>query len=258
MLNALLNTIFVSIPEETIWVVFILMILKRYDLLDRYRVKQNLKWWAILVLPMAILVNVFRYVIIIPRILATLGTLIMFCLLVIYVVKKTDVANESTTFKTILSLLLSICFIFLTDGTTAPFLTYYLNVPMIEINNNIILNILASFIPRLIQIAILFYIATKKIKYFTFLTTIFKNKFTIIMLNCFLGIMIGFWFVVIILFGNYINVHDYSIMTKILSGIVIIFIPLALIGIFIATMIYFLNYIDKNNRYHSNELDDID
>lgn len=258
MLNAILNTIFVSIPEEIIWLVLTLILLKRYDLLDRYRLKKNIKWLAIPVIPMAVMVNIFRYVIIIPRVLATFGTLIMFYCLIIYMVIKTDITKELSKIKIVLCLLLSTCFIFVTDSTIAPFLMYYLNVPITDINNNIILNILVSFVPRLIQIAILFYILTKKFKYYAVLSNIFKNKFAIIMLNCFLGVLVILWFIVIILFSNYISVHNYSIFIKILSGLVIIFVPLALIGIFIATIIHFISYIDKNNRCHSNELDDID
>lgn len=257
MLNAILNTIFVSIPEEIVWVVLILILLKRDDLLDKDRIKQNIKLLLLPILTMAILINIFRYIIIIPRLLATLFTLIIFGLLIIYVIKKTDKIKKTNTIKILLCLLLSSCFMVFTDGLVAPFLTYYLNVPITNINNNIILNILASFIPRIIQVFILFFLLTKRYK-MSFLGSVIKNKFTMIITNSFLGIMLVFWFFIMMTFGNYLTVQNFSVLMKIISGIVIIFIPFALISLFIGTIVYFTNYIDQKERYHSNELDDID
>lgn len=61
VVNGLMNLILVSLPEEFIWCITVLIFLRRFDLLDKYRWKENIKWLAIPVLFSSISINLLRF-----------------------------------------------------------------------------------------------------------------------------------------------------------------------------------------------------
>jgi hypothetical protein len=65
-IKALISTLIIGIPEEIIWVTTIFVLLKRYDLIDFKRIKENYKWLLIPALPVAILINIGKYIMSIP------------------------------------------------------------------------------------------------------------------------------------------------------------------------------------------------
>lgn len=98
VINAVLNTIFVSIPESIISVLFILFLLKRNDLLDVYRWQYNLKQIMIVVLPIAVSVNLMRYILHTNNLAIFLITEVMLILLMIFIIKKNNVLQEKINY----------------------------------------------------------------------------------------------------------------------------------------------------------------
>lgn len=108
IINLILNTLFVSIPEETIWVILTLIFLKRFDLLDKYRLKENIKWILLPVIPTAIITNIFRHIVHAPQIVMFIVAQVVFYSLVIYIIKETTIIEEKPPYlKTLLYAFLS-------------------------------------------------------------------------------------------------------------------------------------------------------
>ena len=64
--HILLNIIFTSIPEEAFIAIITLIFLKLNNLLDIYTWNKSLKWIALAVLPVSIMINILKYIIIVP------------------------------------------------------------------------------------------------------------------------------------------------------------------------------------------------
>ena len=110
--NALLNTILVSIPEEAFIVIMTLVFLKRFDMLDIRMWKHSLKWVMVPTIPVAMVINVFRYIIIIPKPTMSLIAFILMNVLILYVVIKNSYSiDKKLIFKTIIFTLSSFPFI---------------------------------------------------------------------------------------------------------------------------------------------------
>ena len=108
--NALLNTILVSIPEESFIVIMTLVFLRRFDMLDIRMWKHSLKWIMVPTLPVAIMINVFRYIVIIPKPLMSLTSFILMVVLIIYlIVKNSYDIDKKIIFKTIIFTILFLC-----------------------------------------------------------------------------------------------------------------------------------------------------
>ena len=88
VINALLNTILVSIPENIFLVTMTLIFLRRFDMLDVRMWKHSLKWIMMPVIPVAIMINLFRYIIIIPKPINSLLSLGIMIGLIVYIVIK--------------------------------------------------------------------------------------------------------------------------------------------------------------------------
>ena len=65
--HILLNIIFTSIPEEAFIAIITLIFLKLNNLLDIYTWNKSLKWIALAVLPVSIMINILKYIIIVPK-----------------------------------------------------------------------------------------------------------------------------------------------------------------------------------------------
>lgn len=266
ILNALLNTIFVSIPEESVWVAIVLVGLRRFDLLDWRRWKENIKWLAIPIIPTAIMSNILRYVIKVPAPVMTTTTILVLCSSIIYIVMITDTLNitkKSKTllfFKTILLFLLSTVIMCLTELSYFPILLFLENISANIINENILNNFLFSFPSRVLQIIILIYIIYNKTFNIKFkqILLIFKDKFLMTMLSvCALITILMILFLVNTL-GNNIFINNYSNTLKILVATMIFILPTIFFGIVIANYIYYNSKYIKIQKHHSNMLDELE
>jgi hypothetical protein len=180
LMTALLNMILVSIPEEMFLVAMTLIFLKRFDLLDIRMWKQNLVGIMIPVLPVAILINVFRYIWIIPKPVATILNLIVFYILMVYFLKKSSFEFTKRDYrKLLIGFSLSFMILGLLEGLTVPVLLFLLNKSLYFLQENVLWNIILSIPSRVIELLIVIFLAIKnnnvvKVKIFE---TISKNNF---------------------------------------------------------------------------------
>lgn len=180
VINALLNTIFVSIPEESFIVIMTLILLKRFDILDIRMWRYNFKWIMIPTLPMAIMINVFRYIIPIQKpFISLIGYLLMNFLMIYIVIKNSYKINKFEILRTILFTFISFVIVCLAESIYIPAILFSINKPIAFFNNNILYNFLLALPGRITEYAICSYILVKKndnIKVNLF-DTIVKNQF---------------------------------------------------------------------------------
>jgi hypothetical protein len=137
MINVLLNLCLVSIPESTIWTVATLILLRRFDLLDKYRLKKNIKYLIIPILSSSLSVIILRYIINAPRLIVSLSAVITIYIGIIIVLKITNIAHEKIPYiKTFMLVIfnLAILIIFV-ESLYAPFLITYIKKSIIEVND---------------------------------------------------------------------------------------------------------------------------
>jgi hypothetical protein len=259
--NAVMNTIFVSIPECIVSVLFVLFLLKRNDLLDVYRWKHNLKQIMIVVLPVAILVNLMRYILHINNLTIFITTEIMIILLMIYMLKKNNILQEKINYLKIIIYVLIADFILIitTEGICIFIITQMLNMNIEIINNNIFLNIIVSIIPRILQILFISFCIYKQNigEMVDCMELILRNKILSISMSIFLITVIisNFIFGRIIVDMNYLR--DFTVYIKIIFTVLMISIPIIMVCSYILS-IYNLLWININTQKEKdNMLNDI-
>ena len=245
--NALLNLILVSIPEEIFLVIMTLIFLKRFDMLDIRMWRINLKWIAIPVIPVAIMINLFRYIIIIPKPITSLIVLVLMNILMIYIIlKNSNEKQKSLVLKTILFTFMSFIVLSIAEGIYVPITLFLLNKSILYFNNNIMYNFLLALPSRIFEYSLCAYILIKKNNSvnINLINIIIKNKFLkssflslIIFVNMFL-----LYFTKLIGFDNILS--NLSFIEQLLIVIGSISFP-------IVTIVWFLlivNYISVKEK----------
>lgn len=233
VINAVLNTIFVSIPESIISVLFILFLLKRNDLLDVYRWRYNLKQIMIVVLPIAISVNLMRYILHTNNLAIFIITEMMLILLMIYIIKKNNVLQEKINYLKIIIYVLLADFILIitTESLCVLVTTTILNTTIEAVNENIWLNIVLSIIPRSLQILFISLCIYKQNvgSIVNYIELILKNKVLSISMGIFLiTVIISNVILQRFIIGmNYLN--HYIMIIKVSLTVLLILIPLIMI-----------------------------
>ncbi len=260
VINGLMNLILVSVPEETIWVLTTLIFLKRFDLLDKYRWKENLKWIIIPVILSSLSINILRYIINAPRLTISLTAILTIYIGIIIILKSRNVLNEKIPYiKTFTFVILIFALmIVLVECLYAPFLITYVKKSIIEVNNIWTLNFLLSIPARLIQLLIIIIILTiqNKTVIFNTIQSIFLDKrisFTII---SFVTTLIIFWTLLIDIFGDYNIYAQFSINKQILFSVLLLLVPSILLVLMIYLIILFITKINQIQQSHQNMFDD--
>lgn len=242
VVNALLNMILVSIPEDIFIVLITLIFLKRFDLLDIRMWKQNIKWIMIPVVPVALIINFFRYIVIIPKPIISLISLFVMNILIIYIIVKSSYLTEKKQiFKTIMFTLISFVIVGLIEILYYPILLQWLQKEMSFFDQNILYNLLITIPARVIQICIVAFIIIKKnntIRINIF-DTIIKNKF---LANSFAVILI-IVLSTIIYATKLMMIDNILIYLNIIDQLVIVIIILTVPIILITMFLIFVNYI---------------
>ena len=240
--NALLNTILVSIPEEAFIVIMTLVFLKRFDMLDIRMWKHSLKWIMFPTIPVAILINIFRYIIIIPKPLMSLTSFILMIILIVFVIiKNTTSFNKKILFKTIIFTILSFIIVGLIELLYYPILLLLLHKPLSYINDNITSNLLLAIPTRVLQLCIVSYIIMKKNNdiEINLFNTIVKNKF---FTNTFLGMM-TIIVLIIIYMAKLLLINNILINLPIIDQLLIVLIIISTPIILITWFLMFVNYL---------------
>lgn len=183
VVNALLNFIFVSIPEEIFLVAMTLIFIKRFDLLDIRMWKQNLKWLIIPILPVSLMITIFKYIFVIPRPFMTIINLIIFYILMTFILRKNSFEfNKKDYWNLLLGFSLSFVVLGVLEGLTAPVLLYLFNQPLDILNKSFFWNFTLSIPSRTTEYLIVIFIIIKhnstiKIRLFDMIS---KNNFLLI------------------------------------------------------------------------------
>lgn len=259
--NAVMNTIFVSVPESFISVLFVLVLLKRNDLLDIYRWQYNIGQIMHVVLPIAISVNLMRYILHINNLTIFITTEIMLILLMIYVLKKNNFLQEKINYLKVIIYVLLTDFILIitTEGLLGLIVIQILDMTIEQINNNIFLNIVLSFVPRTIQILLISLCIYKQNigQMVNHIELILKNKvLSISMIVFFIMVILSNHILHRFIIGmNYLD--NYIISIKILLTILMILIPVIMIGSYILSICNLLWININTQKEKDNMLNDI-
>lgn len=179
IINATLNTIFVSIPEEFFIVFIALTLLGLDDLLDIRLWKRNLMWIMIPTIPVSILINVFRYVIIIPKQTMMISIMAIMIIFTEYIViKNSDTINIKLIGQTAIFTIAGFVIVGVIEYSYYPVLLSLLHQPISLFYENVFLNILWAIPVRVIYVCIIAFVIMIKnsTAQINLLNYIIKNK----------------------------------------------------------------------------------
>lgn len=259
VINLVLNTLFVSIPEETVWVIFTLIFLKRFDLLDKYRWKENIRWIMIPVIPTAIITNIFRYIIHVPQLAMFIIAQAIFYSLMIYIIKEsTFIEHKPPYLKVLLYAFLSNIIIFVTEVIYVPLVLGIIQKTIAELNADIYLNILFSTPSRILQIIIIAFLlyGYSKNKECDIFKNIIKDKTIAIVSLVFLGVVLIVILFVVVFIGQSKLLIDLSVYLQVIIGVLMVVIPTIIICLYFIPINYLLSKIHNMQKSYQNMFND--
>lgn len=153
----LINTLVVSIPEQLFFVMFSLILMRRYDFLEFNG--KNVMRFAIAVIPAALLSNILRGLLGMDMTFVLLvGVITLFTVLVTVF----RIRSAKGVFKAFLSVLLSFTIVILTQLLYFPFILYGTSITTGQLNHYGPLVLLLSLLDRAVQICLLGVLLLKK------------------------------------------------------------------------------------------------
>lgn len=256
VINALLNTLFVSLLEEFIWVIFTIVFLGRYDLIDWRRWKRNIKLLSIPVFPVAITINIFRYILIIPRPIMSILTSLILLGLIYYIVKITDRIQNTKFIKVLICVFLGLLAMFIIETLVSPLLLYLSKLTLQDLSENVWLNIKMAIPTRLLQLFLLAFVVYNKIYKLNYkhIIFIFKDKLTAIYMGVSLFITLLLFIILTNLFLNSRFIISLSLSNRILFAITIVSLPILFLGVVIINYMYSTRKIIEIEKRYSNML----
>jgi len=162
--NAVLNLLFVSIPEEAFIAIIALTFLKELDnLFDIYMWKNNLKWLMIATLPTSILVCVLRFMLLVPQIIVIKSAMALMITSMIYIViKNSDKITILLIFKTAMFTLAGFVITGILESVYCPIIFSLLHKPQEFFNNVFLYNFLLGLPARVLYTCVVVFIIMKK------------------------------------------------------------------------------------------------
>jgi len=244
VIHALLSTIFISLPEEIFATCIILILFKRFDLLDIRMWRYNIKWILIPSLSMSICINFFKYIIIIPKLLTTIISLIVFCVAIYFIIKNLSIAPEKKLIvKTIIYSIIVFIIIILIELLYIPLTFSLLKITYNFFNEDILYMFLLAVPSRILEFSLVTFFIVKvneqvNVKLYEI---VFKNK-TLTNLIIFVIIFLIFFLIYIVKLISYNNILVTSNLS-ILEQVSIIGWCLSLPTVFLMILWYMINYI---------------
>ena len=258
IISAILNMIFVSIPEESVWLLIVLILLKRFDLLDKYMWKQNIKLIMFPIILTALSINIFRYLIVINPLIRFVVFMLVLSISTIYIVKKSSFIEINHLYiKTISFVILGMLIITLSEFLYIPIMLHIIQKPISFINSNILYNFLASIPQRILQIMFICVLYKKytysEIKLFSH---IFKTKIIAISTTFFMGVILFILASAVKLIGDNNILKDIPLLLQILISISLVIIPTLLIFSYIMPINYLIEEMFRMQQSYNNMIDD--
>ena len=178
--NAILNTIFTSLPEEAFISIITLIFLKLNNLLDIYTWNRSLKWIALAVLPVSILINIFRYIIIVPKQNMMISTMILMILLMEFIVLNNSFnITPSLILKTAIFTIAGFVIVGLVELSYCPLILSILDRPISFFNDNVFYNFLLGIPARVLYLCVISFVIMRRNNsvHVDLFRAVFKNKF---------------------------------------------------------------------------------
>lgn len=183
IVNIILHTLFVSIPEEFFWVVFVYLLVGEFDYLKYNSTIKFIQSWDYprVIYPViitALLSNIVRFSGIDSEFASLVTILSVFVLIVLF----GDIGNNAAALKWIgkifIFVLLTLLLIFVLEFSYMPFILYGTGMTIKQLYNSIVLTILISIPERIVEYSILIFLISNinMINKFNIFKVIFKNK----------------------------------------------------------------------------------
>jgi len=178
--NAIINTIFTSLPEEGFVAIITLIFLKLNNLLDIYTWNKSLKWIALAVLPVSILINIFKYIILVPKQNMMISTMILMILLMEYIVLNNSYdINISLILKTAIYTIAGFVIVGIVELSYCPLVLSILDRPISFFNDNVFYNFLLGIPARVLYLCVISFVIMRRNNsvHVDLFRAVFKNKF---------------------------------------------------------------------------------
>ena len=180
--HIILNTIFTSLPEEGFITIITLIFLKLNNLLDIYTWNRSLKWIALAVLPVSIMINILKYIIIVPQQNMMISTMIIMIFPREFIVINNSFdITISLILKTAIFTISGFVIVGIVEYSYCPLIASLLDRPISFFNNNVFYNFLLGLPARVLYLCVISFVimrrnSTVQIDLFN---SIVKNKFFI-------------------------------------------------------------------------------
>ena len=180
--HIILNTIFVSLPEEAFIAIITLIFLKLNNLLDIYMWNRSLKWIALAVLPVSIMINILKYIIIVPQQNMMISTMILMILLMEFIVINNSFnITISLILKTAIFTISGFVIVGLVRQLYCPLILSILDRPLSFFNANVFYNFLLGLPARVLYLCVISFVIIRRNStvHVDLFNSIVKNKFFI-------------------------------------------------------------------------------
>lgn len=250
---------FMAVPEFIFLSVLLIRFMGSKELLDTYRLRENIKWYVILIVPPSLTMSVLLYGVKLQQNISSIISLVFLLILSVYVFEKTKTEEIDflivKIFMRFIPLYISLIAI---DLLTAPILFYILHSNFEEIYKNIYLVLLCSVPSKIIEFTILTFIITYKQRkcQINLLEYVYRNSFFRRFVIITMILLLIFEISVLVLFSNLLNsIHGLiGQMTLVICATYLI--PsIVIIGLYlmISHCIYLLNCVKQDHNQSSIE-----
>ena len=245
--HILLNIIFTSIPEEAFIAIITLIFLKLNNLLDIYTWNKSLKWIALAVLPVSIMINILKYIIIVPQQNMMISTMIIMILLMEFIVINNSYdINILLIIKTAIFTISGFVIVGLVEYSYCPLIFSLLDKPMSFFNNNVLYNFLLGLPARVLYLCVISFVVMKRNStvQIDLFKIMIKNKFFVCsFLLIILVRILAFAYVVKLIEG-----HDILTHLHLLDKLTIIDVAMSIPPILATWLLMFVNNLICKER----------
>lgn len=208
LVNIIICFCFLAVPEFIFMSILLIKFMGRKELLDTYRLRENIKWYIILVVPPSLTMSILLYGLKFQQNIASLISLLFLYLLSIYVFEKTKTEEVNYLIVKILIRFIPLYIsLIAVDLLSAPFLFHILKLSYQDISKNIYLVSICSIPSKIIEIVIITFIITYKQRKFqiNLLEYIYRNIFFRRFVIITMILLLIFEISVLVFFSNFSN-----------------------------------------------------
>ena len=230
--NAIINIIFTSIPEEGFVAIITLIFLKLNNLLDIYTWNRSLKWITLAVLPVSILINIFKYIILVPKQNMMISTMILMILLMEFIVLNNSYdINISLIFKTAIYTIAGFVIVGIVELSYCPLILSILDRPLSFFNANVFYNFLLGLPARVLYLCVISFVIMRRNNsvHVDLFRAVFKNKFFVCSFIAIVLVRISAIAYVVKLVNNNRILINLQIMDQLIIMVVTMSIPVILV-----------------------------